>query len=280
MTIPQKSTDLNAMVVTLPLWPAGVPGALGCEPADIPDITVYQPPAGHATGAAVVICPGGGYGCLCSSYEGHDIAQWLNRYGICGVVLKYRLAPYRHPVPLQDASRAMRLVRFHAKAWNIATDMTGIMGFSAGGHLASALATRYDSGNTQAADPVEHINCRPDFAILIYPVISMDAMKMHGGSCNNLLGPDSTQEARDSVSSELHVTSGTPPAFIAHSIKDSVVPVANSRIFRDALKNNGVPVEYFELTSGDHGLGCGKGEEWAAWQAECLKWMKSKRLAN
>ena len=109
MTIAQKSTDLNAMVVTLPLWPDGVPGALGCEPADLPDITVYQPPAGHATGAAVVICPGGGYGCLCSSYEGHDIAQWLNRYGICGVVLKYRLAPYRHPMPLQDAARAMRL---------------------------------------------------------------------------------------------------------------------------------------------------------------------------
>ena len=268
------------MSTLLPLWSDNVPHVQGNAPADLPDITVYLPTPERATGAAVVICPGGGYGCLCSSYEGHDIAAWLNAFGIAGIVLKYRIAPYRHPVPLLDAARAMRLTRFHAAEWRLDADRIGIMGFSAGGHLAATLGTHYDTGNHQAADPIERQSCRPDFMLLVYPVISMDIQRTHGGSCDNLLGPNSTSTARAELSNELHVTADTPPAFIAHSTTDSVVSVANSQIFRDALSSNRVPVEYFELTSGDHGLGCGKGPEWTAWQNACAKWLQTQRLAR
>ena len=261
------------------LWPQGAPGSKGDAPADKPDITIHLPAPGTANGSAVLICPGGGYGCLCSSYEGHDIANWLNGYGIAGIVLKYRLNPYRHPIPLQDAQRAMRLIRLNANEWGIDKDRIGVMGFSAGGHLASTLGTHFDSGDPASTDPAGVFGCRPDFMILVYPVISM-GLKAHVGSVHNLLGPNPTQEERDYVSNELQVTSSTPPAFIAHSVKDSVVSVENSRVFYAALKAKGIPAEYFELTKGDHGLGCGKSPEWESWQAECVKWLKSNKIAT
>lgn len=265
--------------IVLPLWPQGVPDAKGNGPADNPSITVHLPAAGGTNRAALLICPGGGYGGLCSSYEGHDVAAWLNRSGMAGIVLKYRLNPYRHPVPLQDARRAMRLVRLHASEWGLDAHRLGVMGFSAGGHLASTLGTQFDAGEAQAADPVERLSCRPDFMVLVYPVISMGA-KGHAGSTHNLLGPNPTPAARDSVSSELHVTADTPMAFLAHAVTDAVVPVDNSRMFVAALKAKGVPVTYFELPKGNHGLGCGKGEEWAAWQAACLDWLKAQGLES
>ena len=264
---------------TLPLWPEGVPAVLGTNSTDNPIITVHRPPAGKANGVAVLICPGGGYGGLCSSYEGHDIAKWLNGYGVTGIVLQYRLNPYHHPVPLQDAQRAMRLVRLNAPDWQVDPKRIGVMGFSAGGHLAATLGTHYDAGNSQATNAVERQGCRPAFMILVYPVITMGD-KGHAGSMVNLLGPNPTQAQRDEVSNELHVTRDTPMAFLAHSIKDSIVPVENSRLFRDALKAQGVPVNYCELHTGDHGLGCGQGEEWALWQAACLKWMQVHGLAS
>jgi len=263
----------------LPLWPQGVPDARGNGPADNPIITVHLPPAGSTNTVAVLICPGGGYGGLCSSYEGHDVAKWLNGFGIAGIVLKYRMSPYRHPVPLHDAQRAMRLIRLHAQEWNIDAHRIGAMGFSAGGHLASTLGTQFDAGNPGAAEPVDRLSCRPDFMVLVYPVITMGA-KGHAGSTINLLGANPTQAARDSVSSELHVATNTPPAFLAHAVTDALVPVDNSRLFVAALKAKGVPVSYCELPKGSHGLGCGKGEDWAAWQAACLTWLKGNGLTR
>ena len=264
---------------TYPLWPAGAPGALGGAAADRPEITVHLPPAGTANGSAVVILPGGGYGTLMMSYEGHDIAAWLNGYGVAGIVLKYRVSPYRHPVPLLDAQRALRTVRLHAKAWGLAPDRTGVMGFSAGGHLAATLATHFDAGDPGAADPVERQPCRPDFAILVYPVITMGE-QTHGGSRDNLLGPDAAPAELDLLSNERHVTAQTPPAFLAHSVLDSAVPVANSRLFYAALQASGVPAEFLELPAGDHGLGCGQGAEWELWQTHCLAWLKARHLLD
>lgn len=269
----------NAAPITMPLWPDGVPWAMGNKPEDKPDITVYLPEASKASGAAVLICPGGGYGCLCSSYEGHDIAKWLNSYGIAGVVLKYRISPYRHPVPLQDAQRAMKIVRSHAKDWNLDSDKIGVMGFSAGGHLASTLGTHYMTAVPSPVYPEDAISCRPSFMILIYPVITMRQLT-HGGSRNNLLGASPTQAQIDEVSNELHVTKDTPPAFLAHSVKDSAVTYKNSVLFADAMKANGVPVEYLELPSGEHGLGCGKGKEWEQWQTACSAWLRNMKLVR
>jgi acetyl esterase/lipase len=262
---------------TLLLWPDGAPGAKGTAPADKPAITVHLPAADKANGAAVVICPGGGYGALMMSYEGHDIAKWLNEQGVAGIVLQYRIAPYHHPAPLQDAQRALRLVRSHAAEWKIDPKRIGIMGFSAGGHVASTLGTHFDAGDAAAADPVQRVDCRPDFLILVYPVISMGP-KGHGGSRNNLLGKDPVPADVELLSNEKQVTEKTPPTFLVHSKGDRVVSVENSAMFYEACKAKGVPAEFFEMEKGDHGLGVGKGELWAAWQAKCLEWMKGRKI--
>src|SRR5271166_6803115 len=145
------------------LWPKGAPGAVGMENADKPSLTVFLPPADKANGAAVVICPGGGYGGLAISYEGMDVGAWMAKRGVAGFVLKYRVAPYKHPVPLQDAQRALRTVRARAKEWGVDPKRVGILGFSAGGHLASTAATHFDDGDPKADDPLDRAGCRPDF---------------------------------------------------------------------------------------------------------------------
>ncbi|MEI8078158.1 MAG: alpha/beta hydrolase [bacterium] len=264
---------------TSPLWPEGAPGARGEAAADRPELTVHLPPAGTANGSAMVIFPGGGYGDLMMSYEGHDLAAWLNGYGVAGIVLKYRVSPYRHPIPLLDAKHALRTVRLHAREWGLAADRIGVMGFSAGGHLAATLATQFDAGDPQAADPVARQSCRPDFAILVYPVITMGE-QTHGGSRDNLLGPNATLADRELLSNERQVTARTPPTFLAHSVQDSTVSVANSRLFYAALQASGVPAEFLELPTGDHGLGCGQGAEWADWQAGCLAWLNARHLLD
>jgi acetyl esterase/lipase len=270
---------LAEKVATMNVWPGKAPGAMGEADRDIPTITVYVPQTAKKPCAAILICPGGGYGGLCSSYEGHDIANWLDQFGIAGVVLKYRLNPYRHPIPMNDAQRAMRLVRSHAAEWGIDANRLGIMGFSAGGHLASTVGTHYDRGIAGAMDVIERFSCRPDFMVLVYPVISMGKVT-HGGSRRNLLGDNPSQEKMDNLSNELLVTEDTPPAFLAHSVKDTMVNVENSRLFANALKAKGVAVTLFELPKGEHGLGCGKGDEWASWQAECVKWLKENKLTD
>jgi acetyl esterase/lipase len=255
------------------LWPNGAPGAKGDKPADRPAIMVHLAAPEKATGAAVLICPGGGYGALMMSYEGHDVAKWLNGFGIAGIVLQYRIKPYQHPAPMTDAQRALRMVRSRAAELKLDPKRIGVMGFSAGGHLAGTLATHYDAGDQNAADPIEKASCRPDFAILVYPVITMGE-KGHAGCRETLLGKTPKKEDVESLSLEAQVTAQTPPTFLVHSKTDQVVPVAHSLMFQEALKAKGVPCEYCELPTGAHGLGCGKGDLWQQWQAQCAAWLK------
>jgi len=209
---------------TLPLWAEKVP--LARNNKDNPTLTVHLAPAAKATGAAVVICPGGGYGALMESYEGHDVAAWLNQAGVAGVVLKYRVQCL-HPGPLLDAHRALRIVRARAAEWRLDPQRVGIMGFSAGGHLASTAGTHFDAGDPKAADPVDRLSCRPDFMVLVYPVITMGP-KSHGGSRVNLLGSNPAPDLVELLSNEKQVTEKTPPTFLVHAKTDSLVPVENS----------------------------------------------------
>ncbi|HLX65157.1 MAG TPA: alpha/beta hydrolase [Planctomycetota bacterium] len=259
------------------LWPESAPGAKGNAPADKPAITVHLPAPEKANGAAIVICPGGGYGALMMSYEGHDVAKWLNEHGVAGIVLQYRIHPYQHPAPLLDAKRALRITRAHAAEWKIDPKRIGVMGFSAGGHVASTLGTHFDAGDATATDPIERVDCRPDFMVLVYPVITMNE-KTHAGSRENLLGKNPTAVEMDFLSNEKQVTANTPPAFLVHSKLDKAVSVENSAVFHAALKAHGVTSEFLELPTGDHGLGCGKGELWAEWEAKCLEWMKTSKI--
>jgi acetyl esterase/lipase len=233
-------------------------------------ITVYRPEKGNGT--AIVICPGGGYGGLAIQPEGHGIAAWLNRHGITGVVLEYRLPAGRPHVPLLDAQRALRTVRSNAKAWKIDPVRIGIMGFSAGGHLASTAGTHFDDGDPKAEDPIDRIGCRPDFMVLVYPVITM-GQKTHGGSRNNLLGKNPDAKLVELFSNEKQVTAKTPPAFLAHAKDDRVVVPDNSKAFAEALQMQKVKAKYLELASGGHGLNGYKGEMWDAWQTQSLAWL-------
>ncbi len=261
------------------LWPAGAPLAKGKAAADIPKITVYLPPADKATGAAIVVCPGGGYGGLAISYEGHDVARWLNTVGVAGVVLKYRVAPYRHPAPLLDAQRALRYVRAHAKEWGLDPQRVGILGFSAGGHLASTAATQFDSGKEKAADAVDRQTCRPDFAVLVYPVITFTGPFAHGGSRNNLLGKDANPQLIDSLCNQKRVTAQTPPTFLVHTSEDKAVPPENSVLFYEALRAAKVPAEMHIYEKGQHGLGMGQpGSAFSSWPRRLVDWMATHNL--
>jgi acetyl esterase/lipase len=259
------------------LWPGQAPLGDGNSETANASITVHLPAPAKANGAAVVICPGGGYGGLVVGPEGHGIANWLNQHGIAGIVLEYRLPHGRPFVPLLDAQRAIRTVRFHAKRWNIDPSRIGIIGFSAGGHLASTAGTHFDGGKPQAADPIDRVSCRPDFAILVYPVITMSE-KTHGGSKANLLGRDPTPEMVDLFSNEKQVTGKTPPMFLAHAKDDTAVVPDNSREMYEALKAHHVAAEYLELPQGGHGLNGYKGPMWDAWQTKSLEWLATQKL--
>lgn len=259
--------------VQLPLWPEGAPdGAGGIETNARPRITVYRP--AKANGTAIVICPGGGYGGLVTGAEGQGIARWLIDSGITGVVLEYRLPEKRPMIPLLDAQRAIRLVRHRASQWQLETNRIGIMGFSAGGHLAATAATHFDAGHAASRDPVARQGSRPDFAVLVYPVISMGP-EGHAGSRQNLLGSSPAPARIRYFSCETQVTSRTPPTFLAHAVDDRVVGITNSRMFAVALQKAGVPHRLLELPDGDHGLNGYKGSSWDAWQRESLVWLKS-----
>lgn len=255
------------------LWPGGAPGALGADPHDVPTLTPYLPPKELRTGAAVVVCPGGGYGGL-APHEGKPIAEWLNAHGVAGFVLRYRLGPrYRHPSPLLDASRAIRTVRARASQWGIRPDRIGILGFSAGGHLASTAATHFDDGRPEAEDPIDRASSRPDAAILIYPVITLGE-KTHGGSRRNLLGEDPPRELVDLLSSERRVTARTPPSFLVHTVDDSVVSCENSLLYVDACRKAGVPHELHLFRKGPHGFGLGGTDPaLSTWPDLCARWL-------
>ena len=255
---------------TFPLWKDGAPGALGAEDKDIPTLTVFESEE-HPSGAAMVICPGGGYGGL-AQHEGKGYAEWLAKHGVTCFVLKYRLgsAGYRHPRMLEDAARAVRTVRARASEWHVDTKRVGIIGSSAGGHLASTLLTHFDDGNPSASDPIDRQSSRPDLGILCYPVITLGE-KTHQGSKKNLLGENPPVELVKLLSNEQQVTSNTPPTFLWHTMEDSAVPAENSMMFAMALQRNKVPYELHIYEKGRHGIGLANGHPWTK---ECLRWLK------
>lgn len=266
------------------LWPEAAPGALGNAEKDIPTLTVFLPTAAKATGAAIVICPGGGYAGL-AQHEGKSYALWLNEQGIAGFVLKYRLAPggYHHPAMLQDAARAVRTVRARAAEWKLDPKRVGIMGSSAGGHLASTLVTHFDAGKAEAADAIEQVSSRPDLGILCYPVITMGEFT-HGGSKKNLLGENPSAELVKELSNELQVTKETPPCFIFHTAEDTAVPVENALLFACALRKAGVLFDLHIYERGRHGIGLGSqpygGGDQHPWTHDCEFWLKQRGFAK
>jgi acetyl esterase/lipase len=265
---------------TVRLWEQAAPGALGNEDQDIPTLTVYLPVDPRRTRTAVVVAPGGSYAMLASNHEGRQVASWFNALGVTAFVLKYRLGPrYHHPVELGDAQRAMRLVRSRAGEFGYASDRIGMIGFSAGGHLASTLGTHSDGGNTTAKDPVDRMSCRPDFLILGYPVISMSAPYTHDWSEHNLLGDKGSPQLREELSSELRVTAETPPTFLFSTTEDTVVPVENTVAFYMALHKAGVPAEMHVFEKGPHGVGLDLGDPaLAMWPTLLANWLRARGL--
>jgi acetyl esterase/lipase len=260
------------------LWPDGAPGAVGAEPADKPWLSIHRPPGDKMNGAAVIVCPGGGYGSLADSYEGHDVADWFNSFGVTAMVLKYRLAPrYRHPAPLNDAQRAIRLVRARAAEWRLDPRRIGILGFSAGGHLASTAGTHFDAGQVDAADNIDQQSCRPDFLVLCYPVVTMTSEHTHAGSRDNLLGVNADAKLAEHLSNEKQVTPDTPPTFMFHTNEDSPVPPENSVLFYLALRNAKVPAELHIYEKGPHGVGLGQRDPaLATWPGRLADWLKGR----
>ena len=261
------------------LWPAGAPGAKGTSDNDKPTLAISLPPEDKATGAAVVVCPGGGYGGLAMGYEGIDVGQWLNSHGIAAFVLKYRHkgSGYQHPSPLDDAQRAIRTVRARAAEFHVDPHKIGILGFSAGGHLASSAGTHFDPGKSDASDPIDRVSCRPDFLILCYPVISFVAPVTHQGSKKNLLGEDPDPKLVEKMSSELAVTPDTPPTFLWHTDADTGVPPENSVLFYLALKKAKIPAELHIYEKGRHGLGLGKDiPAVKTWPELAIEWMRGR----
>jgi acetyl esterase/lipase len=264
------------------LWPNGAPGAQGNEDIDQPSLAPYIVPAGRGTGTAVVVCPGGGYRGLAMDHEGDQVAKWLNSLGVSAFVLKYRLGPkYHHPVELGDAQRAIRTVRAKAAEYRVAPDRVGIMGFSAGGHLASTAGTHFDAGDASAADPIDRAGSRPDFLVLGYPVISFTTPYTHKGSLQNLLGDNPDPKLVESLSNELQVTAQTPPTFLFHTTADTTVPVENSVLFYLALRKAGVPAEMHIYERGPHGLGLAPLDEaLSSWPSRLAAWMRVHGLLN
>lgn len=262
-----------------PLWLQGAPGALGTAPHDSPTLTAYLPASGKRNGTSMLVLPGGGYGVL-AAHEGQAYAEWLAGHGIACYVLQYRLGShgYRHPAMLNDAARGLRLVRAFARRDNLDTARVGIIGSSAGGHLASTLLTHFDAGDPASADPVERESSRPDLGILCYPVISSSTFS-HPGSFKNLLGDNPPADLLRQLSNELHVTADTPPTFIWHTAEDPVVPVENAFLFASALRKAGVPFDLHVYERGRHGLGLPvTNAEAPPWDTDCLFWLRSRRF--
>jgi acetyl esterase/lipase len=286
--------ESQAQNTIIPLWENGIPNSKKTDEKEVseekdiiriskvqePTIEVYLPAKKNATGQAVVICPGGGYGILAYDWEGTDVAKWLNSIGVAGIVVKYRLpnsksVTNRHQVPLMDAQRALRLVRYNSEKWNIDKEKIGVMGFSAGGHLASTLGTHFDDKLAQTDDLINMLSARPDFMILIYPVITMGEPNVHGGSRRNLLGPDPSNELIKEFSNEQQVKTTSPPTFLVHSADDKSVPVANSIMMYEALLNKDIPVEMHLFPKGGHGYSMAPHDESLnAWTGLLATWLR------
>jgi len=264
---------------TILLWPNGAPGAKGDADIDKPDLTLYIASQNKAP-TGIIVCPGGGYVHLAMSYEGTDVAKWLNTMGISAFVLKYRLGPkYHHPAELDDAQRAIRYVRAHAAEFGIDPHHIGIWGFSAGGHLASTAGTHFDNGTPNSADPIDRESSRPDFMILAYPVITFEEPYAHRGSRDALLGPNPDPALVELLSNEEHVTKDTPPTFLFQTSDDPVVPVQNSVLFYLALRRAGVPAEMHIYEHGRHGVGLAQDSpELSTWPTLLANWLKLRGL--
>jgi acetyl esterase/lipase len=285
----------NAQQKTMDLWPQGIPGLVFTdsyieksttseglitrfEKTTNPMIYIFLPTREKATGTAVLICPGGGYAALAFGHEGNAIASWLNDNGIAGIILKYRLPSDlimkdKSIGPLQDAQEAMRIIRRNAVAWNIDPKKVGVIGFSAGGHLASTLSTHYAD---KVYDVADTISARPDFSLLIYPVITMDSSFTHAGSRKNLIGENPSDKAVKSFSNELQVNEKTPPAFMVHSADDQTVPVKNSIVYYEQLVKYKIPSELHIFQKGGHGYGLGGSKDTqSAWPGLCINWLKA-----
>ena len=264
------------------LWEGPAPGAKGDAADDIPTLALYPADPERATGTAVVVCPGGGYRNLAMDHEGGQVAHWLNSFGVSAFVLKYRLGPkYNHPVELGDAQRALRYVRHNAAKFQIDPNRVGIMGFSAGGHLASTAATHFDKGDPSASDPIERQGSRPGFAIFGYPVISFTTEYTHQGSKRNLLGENPDPKLVELLSNELQVTPETPPTFLFHTNEDTGVPPENSVLFYLALRKAGVSAELHIYERGRHGVGLAPTDKvLSSWPARLADWMYSRGLLS
>jgi acetyl esterase/lipase len=262
----------------LPLWSGAAPGALGTDDADVPTITVFLPRTTRDGTPAVVVCPGGGYQNLASNHEGRQVANYLNSLGMAAFVLKYRLGPrYHHPVELGDVQRAIRTLRSHAADWRLDATRIGVMGFSAGGHLAMTASTWFDAGNAQAADAVDRVSSRPDFAVLGYPVISMTAEWTHKGSQRNLLGETPDPDLARRLSGENAVMKDTPPTFIFQTNEDTTVPAENAVTYYLALRKAGVPAELHVFEKGAHGVGLANDmPALAPWSSLLATWLRGR----
>ena len=266
---------------TVLLWPDGAPGALGAEEKDKPKLIEYVLPQAQSSGTAIVICPGGGYGGLAMDHEGHQIARWLNSLGVSAFILDYRHRGkgYGHPAPLQDAQRAIRVVRAGAKDFHIEPNQIGLLGFSAGGHLTSSAGTHFEPGQTDSPDPALQVSSRPDFLVLCYPVISFVSECAHKGSRRNLLGENPDEDLVKNMSSELQVTKETPPSFLFHTSEDAGVPPENSLLFYLALQKAGVPAELHVYEKGRHGLGLALETPGTAdWSPRLETWLRTRGL--
>jgi acetyl esterase/lipase len=265
---------------TIPLWPDGAPGALGAAPDDVPTLTIYMPPDTSGPMTAVIVAPGGGYRALSMNKEGRAPANYFNTLGVAAFVLKYRLGPkYHHPIELGDMQRAIRTVRARAAEWHVDPARIGVMGFSAGGHLASTASTHFDRGNPSATDPIERAGSRPDFAILAYPVITLTEAWTHQGSKTNLLGDDADASLARSLSTETRVTPDTPPTFLFHTNADTGVPVENSVFYFLALRKAGVPAEMHVFKDGPHGVGMPMQDvALAEWPKILANWLRAIRV--
>lgn len=276
------STSSSGTNNAFPLWTGAAPGALGTAAKDIPTLTPYI--ATNGTGAAMIVCPGGGYARL-APHEGHDYALWLNSRGITAFVLKYRLGAdgYRYPVEYQDVARAIRLVRARAKEWNLDPNRIGVMGSSAGGHVASMAMTHFEAGDTNASDAIDRVSSRPNLAILCYPVISMGKFAHHGSKVL-LIGTNPPPALVEETSNELQVKKDSPPCFIWSTDEDRTVPIENTLDFAAALRKAGVPFELHVYQRGPHGQGLGSHTydptKWLPWVGECARWLKEQGYAN
>ena len=259
------------------LWEGGAPNALGTEEKDKPRITVWLPDNDKATGTGVVVCPGGGYRNLAMDHEGKQIAEWFNSFGVAAFILEYRHSGkgYGHPNPLLDVQRAIRIVRFRAGEWGVQPTAIGVMGFSAGGHLASTALTHFTAVE-KPIDEIDKVDCRPNFGILCYPVIMFGNEFTHKGSQANLIGTDASQELIDCYSNEKQVTEKTPPTFIFFTDEDKVVPPEHGIAFYTALRKHQVPVELHIFQKGKHGVGLAVGQIGnELWPELCKAWMRN-----